>query len=104
MSEESKNGSDTAGIVGSSALFCWVTVTREIKSYIWAHTRGKARAATMRCAQDAGYQVGMIDVRCRRAHEYDSLKFDNGRRNPAPYCCYSEEFLLEQNQGDQERP
>ncbi len=73
--------------VASTALFCFETEAHGVKSYVWTTTRGKAAAATLRSANDAGYKTRMPDVRCRRRPELDDFDLLDRRLKPnRPYC------------------
>lgn len=55
-------------------VLAWRTTLWGIDSVVFASTRAKAKAATIRAAQDAGYRASFVSpVRCVRAPEADGL-------------------------------
>jgi hypothetical protein len=55
----------------------WRTTLWGIDSVVFAETRSKAKAATIRAAQDAGYEAKFTDaVRVIRAPEADGVILD----------------------------
>jgi len=51
----------------------WATKVMGEVSIVIASTPGQAKAATLRAAKDAGYQVAFNEIRCRRASRFDCL-------------------------------
>ena len=49
----------------------WKTTACDIESIVFAETRGKAHAVTLRAANDAGYRIKWSDVRVLREPELD---------------------------------
>lgn len=65
----------------------WMTELIGVHSIVLAQTRGKARAATLAAAREAGFEVGFLDpIRVVRAKEFD-------RANVIPGQCWDPEVL-----------
>ncbi len=63
---------------------CWKTEACEITSYVFARTRGKARAATLHTARDAGFRLTFPEIRCRRCRIFDGME-QYGLETNRPY-------------------
>jgi hypothetical protein len=61
-------------------VVAWRTTLWDIDSVVFATTRARAKAATIRAARDAGYDPSFVTpVRVVRAPEADGVSADEGR-------------------------
>jgi hypothetical protein len=72
-------------------LLCFATQAHGVTSYVWATTAGKAIAATVRQANDAGYRTHWVQVKCRRHAVLDD--YDLMDRKIRPNRCYSPDHI-----------
>ena len=77
--------------VASHDLLCFATEAHGITSYIWTTTKGKAIAATVRQANDAGYRTLWVQVKCRRHTALDD--YDLMDRKIRPHRCYNHDHI-----------
>src|SRR5688500_15275839 len=64
-----------------------------ISSIVFAETAGKARATTVRAANDAGYGASFRDVKVRRAPDYDGAVEAGFGLPPRVRHCYVPSYL-----------
>jgi predicted CoA-binding protein len=77
--------------VASHALLCFATEVHGVTSYVWATSKGKAIAATVRQANDAGYRTLWVQVKCRRHASLDD--YDLMDRKIRPNRCYAPDHI-----------
>jgi len=65
-------------------------------SIVFAESAGKARTATVRSANDAGYKISYPDVTVHRSPEFDCRKWKDGGNILPPNCCYKPEDLMKE--------
>ena len=68
-------------------------VALDITSIVFAESAGKARAATVRTANDVGFTVTFPDVVVRRAPDFDCALMSGGG-TPLTETCYVSELLV----------
>lgn len=64
---------------------CYRTEACGIVSFVFSTTRGRAVAATLRSANDAGYRIKFTDISCRRRKEWDGFDVFNQLKPNTPY-------------------
>lgn len=70
---------------------CFATEAHGITSYVWTTTKGKAIAATVMQANDAGYRTLWVEVKCLRRPGLDDYELLDNRIRL--HRCYSPDFI-----------
>jgi len=76
-------------VINAMEIKAYRTNVIRTESIVFSTSRGKARAATMRAAKEAGYNIFFTDISCRRCKNLDDKK-GNCKEN----ICYQPEHVV----------
>lgn len=69
------------------------TILYRTESIIFTTGRGRAKYLTQKAAKEVGYPAKYIDVKVKRAPEYDNATTDNGSP-PQKNVCLNKDYLI----------